>query len=117
MKRTTAIAITAMALMAFTITLAGCASTGSTAEAQLDPADADAVVAVKGMSCPQCSYNIALLMDGIDEIDRSRIDLGQGQVFIAFAPEATLTSDQIVDLIDRAGFTAGEVKYLKQEAE
>lgn len=110
----TAIAFVALSLTLF---LTGCASTGSTAKPPLDPAKADAVVAVKGMSCPQCSHNIALLMDATDEIDQSRVDLGNGKVYIAFAPNATLSEDKIADLVDRAGFTPGKVEYLKQGGE
>lgn len=94
--------------------LAGCASTGSAERPVLDPKDADAVVKVKGMSCPQCSFNIALLMRDVEEIDQSRVDLGNGQVYIAFAQDKTLEADAITDLVTRAGFTPGEVKYLKK---
>lgn len=101
------------ALSLFALLVAGCASTGQADAPPLDPAAADAVVEVKGMSCPQCSFNISLLMDDAPEIDRTRVDMGSGQVYIAFMPEQTLTEAAIQDLVDRAGFTPGEVRYLK----
>jgi|GEM_PF-2849175 len=101
-------------LLTSTVLLTACATTGSASAPPLDPKQADAVVQVKGMSCPQCANSIKLLMDGMDEISDSRVDLGDGRVFIAFAPDKTLSEAQIIDLVDRAGFTAGEVTYLKK---
>lgn len=100
-----------------TLFLCACQSTGHQAQGPLNPADADALVKVTGMSCPQCSHNITLLMDRTDQIERSRVDLGNGQVYIAFAPEQSLTAEEISDLVDRAGFTPGKVEYLGQKGE
>lgn len=105
--------VTAILLCA-TLLLTGCKTTGSVQQAPLDPNQADAVVKAKGMSCPQCSHNISLLMDYTDEIERSRVDLGNGKVYIAFAPGKTMSEAQIADLVDRAGFTPGKVTFLNK---
>lgn len=111
MKRIPALLLSVLAL-AFMLALTGCQSAGPV----LNPDDADAVVQVNGMSCPQCANGIVLLMDGQEEVDQTRVDLGDGQVFIKFAPEKTLTAEQIADLVTRAGFTPGEVTYLDKES-
>ncbi|MEM9020002.1 MAG: heavy metal-associated domain-containing protein [Planctomycetota bacterium] len=102
---------------ALTLGVAGCATTtnanGNIAGSYLvvTPESADAIVQVAGMSCPQCSHNISLIMDRVDEIEASQIDLGDGRVLIAFTPGQSLTADQIAAIIDDAGFTPGEVTF------
>ena len=109
LKFNTAVAALSLAL---TFALAGCQSGGATAELPpLDPADAHAEVEVNGMSCPQCSFNISLLMRDVEEIDQTRVDLGGGRVLMTFHEGRSLTADQITDLVDRAGFTPGEVIF------
>lgn len=102
---------------ALTLGLAGCKTTGQANSADpgtqlaVTPESADAIVQVSGMSCPQCSHNIALIMDRIDEIAASQVDLGEGRVLIAYAPGKSLTADQIAGVIKDAGFTPGEVTF------
>lgn len=98
-------------LLLLAITLVGCATTGSTAKAPLDPAHADAQVMVKGMSCPQCANNIKDIMERVDGIDQARVDLGAGRVLIAFADNTDIGEDEIVLAVKDAGFTPGEVSY------
>ncbi|MEM9348404.1 MAG: heavy-metal-associated domain-containing protein [Planctomycetota bacterium] len=102
------------ALLLFAITLIGCASTGSTTGTwlvPLDPAEADAQVMVKGMSCPQCANNIKDIMERVDGIDQARVDLGAGRVLVAFAEGATISEDELLIAVEDAGFTPGEVSY------
>ncbi len=106
---------TAVLFAASIFTLAGCATTGSSTQAQLDPKDADAVVNVSGISCPQCANSIKLIMDDTEGIDQSRVDMGTGRVFIDFTPGSTLTNAQIEQLIKDAGFTPGDIQQLKKE--
>lgn len=99
------------AVLLFVITLVGCATTGSTTRAPLDPAQADAQVMVKGMSCPQCANNIKDIMERVDGVDQARVDLGAGRVLIAFSQGTSVEQDQIVLAVKDAGFTPGEVSY------
>ena len=84
---------------------------GSGSLLAVTPESADAIVQVTGMSCPQCSHNIALIMDRVDAIEASQVDLGEGRVLIAFATGQSLSADQITTIIKDAGFTPGEVTF------
>ncbi|MEM6507139.1 MAG: heavy-metal-associated domain-containing protein [Planctomycetota bacterium] len=101
------------AVLLFAVTLVGCTTTGSTAQTPLDPAQADAQVMVKGMSCPQCANNIKDIMERVDGIDQARVDLGAGRVLVAFAEGATIGEDALLLAVEDAGFTPGEVSYRK----
>lgn len=95
----------------FAVALTGCETTPVTDRAPLDPAMADAQVVVTGMSCPQCSHNIKAIMDEIDGIDRTRVDLGGGRVLIEFDEGQTVDASTIKLAVKDAGFTPGKVTY------
>ncbi|MBX2851109.1 MAG: heavy-metal-associated domain-containing protein [Phycisphaeraceae bacterium] len=103
------------ALLLFTIALVGCATTGSTTKAPLDPAQADVQVMIKGMSCPQCANNIKDIMERVDGVDQARVDLGAGRVLIAFTEGNPISEDELVLAVKDAGFTPGEVSYKNEK--
>ena len=99
------------AAILFAVTLFGCESTPTADRPPLDPTNADAQVKVSGMSCPQCSHNIKVIMDRMDGIDQTRVDLGAGRVLIAFDEGQTVSKEDISLAVKDAGFTPGEVTY------
>lgn len=110
----------AVSLLTLTAGLAGCSTTGGAATAEaapLDPKDADAEVAVKGMSCPQCANNLKLIMEKMEPIQQARVDLGEGRVLLAFNPGQTASEADIALAVKDAGFTPGAVTYKAKAGE
>lgn len=97
----------------FAVALIGCESTPTVDRPPLDPTNADAQVKVTGMSCPQCSHNIKVIMDRMEGIEQTRVDLGAGRVLIAFDEGKTVSKEEITLAVKDAGFTPGEVTYKK----
>lgn len=101
----------------FAVTLVGCTSTPTSDREPLNPSNADAEVSVTGMSCPQCANNIKAIMDRLDGVDRTRVDLGAGRVLIAFEEGQTVAADVIKLAVKDSGFTPGKVIYKKDGAQ
>lgn len=109
------------AIALFTLTLisaVGCTGTPDTDTSGDPPAlnaqSADAVVPVKGMSCPLCAENIQRQLAFDSRIAGSRVDMGTGNVYIDFAAGQTVPADDLAKAIDNAGFTPGEVLFPAQ---
>ncbi len=97
----------------FAVALIGCESTPTADRPALNPADADAQVMVKGMSCPQCANNIKDIMERIDGIEQARVDLGAGRVLVAFTQGQTVGEEVLTLAVKDSGFTPGEITYKK----
>lgn len=92
--------------------LFGCAA-GGTANPHADPhassteaiTSPTATLVVHGMSCPLCANNVDAQLLDIQGVRSVEVDMGTGQVKVAFEPGATVTEAQLARAIDRSGFT------------
>ncbi len=63
-------------------------------------------ISVNGMSCPKCAENIAKIIDSMDGVSHSSVNLEVGGVLVAFEENATHPSaSQLASAIRDAGFT------------
>lgn len=70
-----------------------------------------AVVEIKGMSCPFCAYGAKkhlLALPGAKKVD---VTLDQDQAVVDFAPDSNVTDDQIRKAVHDAGFTPGKIEW------
>ncbi len=70
-----------------------------------------AVVEIKGMSCPFCAYGAKkhlMKLPGAKKVD---VTLGQDQAIADFAPDSKVTDDQIRKAVHDAGFTPGKIEW------
>ncbi len=109
------------ALVPFTFALTGCASSDSAESAQAmsstSPATqqvsndaapieaSSALLKVRGMSCPKCANNITLKLKEIQGVEEVMINMGIGEVLIAFGDDPHPSRAQLASAIDQAGFT------------
>ena len=70
-----------------------------------------AVVTVKGMQCPFCAYGIRKHLAKLSGADRVEVELAKSQAIVTFAPDATVTDEQIRQAVRKAGFTAGTIEW------
>lgn len=108
-------------IAAFTLVLTGCASSNSdeSARAMSSTAPAtqqvssesapieasSALLKVKGMSCPKCANNITLKLKEIQGVNDVMINMGIGEVLVAFGDDPHPSRAQLASAIDQAGFT------------
>lgn len=74
-----------------------------------------AVVEIKGMSCPFCAYGAKkrlLTLPGAKKVDMT---LGKDQAIVEFAPDSKVTDDQIRKAVRDAGFTPGKIEWRNAE--
>ena len=122
MRCTFHMSLLSVPLLAFGISLTGCASSPNDAgaaagtpsaarvsEAAHDssqPIDASAaVLKVKGMSCPKCANNITLKLKEVRGVDEVLINMGIGEVIVSFEETVHPTRDELAGAISGAGFT------------
>jgi len=73
-------------------------------------ADAEVVdIAVKGMSCPFCVYNVEKKLRALDGVQSADVDLKQGLARVAMQPGAAVDSARLREAIIDAGFTPGAI--------
>jgi len=100
------------------LALAGCgatqtskASPGATAAVADAPiAASSATLIVHGMSCPLCASNVDQQLVKIPGVTGALVDMGSGEVKVAFAKDARVTRKQIEDAVYKSGFTLAEVR-------
>lgn len=68
-------------------------------------------VSVKGMSCPQCAYNINQQLYKLPGVADVIVDLGEGLVTAKLSGEARPTRDQVDYAIRLAGFTPDRIEF------
>lgn len=122
MRLSTLTVFTSASLLALSTGLTGCASSDSgeagqamapassaTAPASYDagaPIEAStAVLRVNGMSCPKCANNITLKLKELPSVNEVLINMGIGEVIVAFGEGTHPSRDQLASAIDNAGFT------------
>lgn len=98
------------------LALTGCGSTqavnanpGATA-ADAPIAASSATLIVHGMSCPLCASNVDQQLMEIPGVTGALVDMGSGEVKVAFAKDARVTRKQIEDAVYKSGFTLTEVR-------
>ncbi len=99
------------------IALAGCQSTQNTAGrpsgssndvAAGAMSEKDANVAnmwIRGMACPQCSYNVDLQLKKVQGVERVNVNMLTGQVQAWLSPSAPPTREQLTKAIENTTFT------------
>lgn len=98
------------AFLAVTLALVAVVPHGPAAQA---PAEGpkQAVVSVKGMQCPFCAYGIRKHLAKLPGADKVEVELAKSRAIVTFAPDATVTDEQIRHAIRKAGFTPGEIEW------
>ena len=69
----------------------------------------DAVIMVRGMSCPLCAHNIEKQLTKLPEVRSVSIDLGKGRVVASLASMDVSTKWSVEKAIRDAGFTVDRV--------
>lgn len=77
------------------------ADLGAVASGQADTA----VLWVRGMGCPQCSYNVDRQLMKVPGVEKVKVDMGTGRVFAQLSPSHPPTSEQLAEAIKETGFT------------
>lgn len=82
------------------VALAGCAASSNTHSADAGATAAeqasapDAVLVVKGMSCPNCATNVDKQLVALPGVTSARVDLGSGEVLVGFSAFEDPPSDE-----------------------
>jgi copper chaperone CopZ len=120
MRLSTLTVFTSASLLALSAGLIGCASSDSgDAEQAMAPTAVEsashdagapieasgAVLRVNGMSCPKCANNITLKLKELPSVQEVLINMGIGEVIVAFGEGTHPSRDQLASAIDSAGFT------------
>lgn len=71
---------------------------------------ASATLVVHGMSCPLCANNVDKQLLDVAGVTEVLVDMGTGEVTLNLAPDVPVTRRQLVEAVDRSGFTLAEVR-------
>jgi len=71
---------------------------------------ASATLVVHGMSCPLCANNVDKQLLDIAGVTEVLVDMGTGEVTLNLAADVPVTRRQLVEAVDRSGFTLAEVR-------
>lgn len=102
-----------------TVGLVGCGSTETRApEASavaLGSSDgaSGAKMRVDGLGCPMCAESISILMDNVDGVTESRVDLSNGIVNVALDTSFDVLGEDLRRAIDDGGFTFRSIEFVK----
>ena len=66
---------------------------------------------LSGLSCSFCVYGLKKNLEKHAEIDKAEISLKQNKARIHLTPEASLTVEEIKEIITDAGFASGESQH------
>ncbi len=72
---------------------------------------ANAVIWVKGMSCPLCANNISLKLNALAGVSDVQVDLGDGRVLVAMSGRDRPTDSQLNNAVRQAGFTPERIEW------
>ncbi len=101
-------AIAALALLGTTIPLSACGST-PTRQAATDGSDLiqgpGVVMTVEGLGCPMCAESIHVLLDNVDGVADSKVNLNDGTVDVAFEPGAAVSRRALAAAVTDGGFS------------
>ena len=68
---------------------------------------------VDGLGCPMCAESISILMDKVDGVKDSRVDLSTGTVEVDLDPSVAVSSASLKQAIDDGGFTFRSIEFVK----
>jgi len=73
-------------------------------------ADVEVVdIAVQGMSCPFCVYNVEKKLRALDGVETAEVDLKQGRARVTMKPGVQTDQARLRQAIIDAGFTPGDI--------
>jgi copper chaperone CopZ len=100
------------------LTLTGCEGTQSTAGRPASGSSNDvaagavsendanvATMWLRGMACPQCSYNVDLQLKKVDGVEEVSVDMLTGKVQARLSPTTPPTREQLTKAIENTTFT------------
>ncbi|MEQ9208084.1 MAG: heavy metal-associated domain-containing protein [Phycisphaerales bacterium] len=107
-----------------TVGLVGCGSTetrapeagllnGSVASLGSSDGASGAKMRVDGLGCPMCAESISILMDNVDGVTESRVDLSNGVVNVALDTSVDVRGEDLRRAIDDGGFTFRSIEFVK----
>lgn len=94
--------VSAAAVVLFTATLLTAASAGTANEA---------MVQVKGLSCPLCVHRLEKVLTKLLGATKAEVSLQKGQAVIEFHSGAHARDEQIAQTIREAGFVPGNIEW------
>ncbi len=68
---------------------------------------------VDGLGCPMCAESISILMDNVDGVTDSRVDLSNGVVNVALDTSVDVRGEDLRRAIDDGGFTFRSIEFVK----
>jgi copper chaperone CopZ len=99
------------------LALGACGGSQARTDGDTASVSSEAVVAtgatmrVDGLGCPMCAESIAILMDKVDGVTGSRVDLGTGTVHVDLDGETPVSAQQLRRAIDDGGFTFRSIEF------
>lgn len=101
-------AVAALAVLGATLPLAACGST-PTRQTATDAPDLiegpGVVMTVEGLGCPMCAESIHVLLDNVDGVADSKVNLDDGTVDVAFEPGAAVSRRSLTAAVTDGGFS------------
>jgi copper chaperone CopZ len=70
-----------------------------------------AVIAVKGLSCPVCAHRLEKVLAKLPGAEKAQVDLGKSQAVVDFAPNSNVTDKEIGQKVRDSGFVPGKIQW------
>lgn len=70
-----------------------------------------AVIAVKGLSCPVCAHRLEKVLAKLPGAEKAQVDLQKSQALVDFAPNTKVTNQEIGQKVRDAGFVPGMIDW------
>ncbi len=69
-----------------------------------------ALLTVEGLGCPMCAESIHVLLDGVDGVSDSHVNLETGVVTVDFEPGATVSKSALASAVTDGGFSLRNIQ-------
>jgi copper chaperone CopZ len=116
MKLTNTLAAFALLLPLFSLACQSTSSSDATTLAEFRN-DREIGLPVFGMSCPKCANNITLQLEQLEGVVTIEVNMSQGFVTVQAEPGKVPTRAEMVESIEKAGFTVPPKKLNALEEE
>lgn len=73
-------------------------------------------IKVEGLACPFCSYGLEKRLKKLEAVESVDVSLKTGDVRVELKPAKNVTEDELRQAVQKAGFTAKEIHFGKDEA-
>ncbi len=109
--------MTSAVLLSTTLALGACGGSQARTDPDTPVVSSEPVVAtgatmrVDGLGCPMCAESIAILMDKVEGVTGSRVDLGTGTVHVDLDGETPVSAEALRRAIDDGGFTFRSIEF------